>query len=183
MVVPGASSSPGLPAMVTNPRLVGCLNWRWLPRVRSRYQPSASINLIAYRTFTFEKRRQVAALRKGAWLPRSFYAPTPKAFASPRFAQSVISVNGADGIRDVEGKAARVAASSRGKLASFKSVVTSYTPEPQAAPACIGERTLTEDSEGNKVGVGFCNLFVIFVSFCSDLRLSKRQRSLSCQFV
>ena len=27
---------------------------------------------------------------------------------------------------------------------------TSYTPEPQAAPACIGERTLTEDSEGNK---------------------------------
>jgi hypothetical protein len=33
------------------------------------------------------------------------------------------SVNGADGIGDVEGKAARVAASSRGKLASFKSVV------------------------------------------------------------
>ncbi len=30
-------------------------------------------------------------------------------------AESVISVNGADGIRDVEGKAARVAASSRGK--------------------------------------------------------------------
>ena len=27
---------------------------------------------------------------------------------------------------------------------------TSYTPEPQAAPACIGERTLTEDNEGNK---------------------------------
>jgi hypothetical protein len=37
--------------------------------------------------------------------------------------RSVSSVNGADGIRDVEGKAARVAASSRGKLASFKSVV------------------------------------------------------------
>jgi len=47
----------------------------------------------------------------------------------------VLSVNGADGIRDVEGKAARVAASSRGKLASFKSVVTFCARAPQAAPA------------------------------------------------
>jgi hypothetical protein len=39
--------------------------------------------------------------------------------------QSVTSVNGADGIGDAEGKAARVAASSRGKLASFKSGVLS----------------------------------------------------------
>jgi hypothetical protein len=31
--VPGAKSSLGLPATVTRPGSLGCLNWRWLPRV------------------------------------------------------------------------------------------------------------------------------------------------------
>ncbi len=35
--VPGARSWPGLPEIVTSPRLLECLYWRWLPRVRSRY--------------------------------------------------------------------------------------------------------------------------------------------------
>ncbi len=39
--VPGAKSSLGLPGTVTRPAFVGCLNWRWLPRVATRYQPSA----------------------------------------------------------------------------------------------------------------------------------------------
>jgi hypothetical protein len=39
--VPGAKSSLGLPATVTRPGLLGCLNWRWLPRVDARYQPSS----------------------------------------------------------------------------------------------------------------------------------------------
>src|SRR5262245_3976406 len=50
--VPGAKSSDGLPAMVTRPGLVGCLYCRWLPRVATRAQPSASIRLMASRTFT-----------------------------------------------------------------------------------------------------------------------------------
>src|SRR5579859_1406395 len=49
--VPGARSSDGFPATVTRPDFVGCLNWRWLPRVATRYQPSCSINLIASLTF------------------------------------------------------------------------------------------------------------------------------------
>jgi hypothetical protein len=39
--VPGAKSSLGLPATVTRPGLLGCLNWRWLPRVDAGYQPSS----------------------------------------------------------------------------------------------------------------------------------------------
>jgi hypothetical protein len=31
--------------MVTSPRFDGCLYWRWLPRVRSRYHPSFSMSL------------------------------------------------------------------------------------------------------------------------------------------
>lgn len=49
--VPGARSWPGLPEIVTSPRLLECLYWRWLPRVRSRYQPSSSMSLMASRTF------------------------------------------------------------------------------------------------------------------------------------
>jgi hypothetical protein len=39
--VPDAKSSLGLPATVTRPGLVGCLNCRWLPRVACKYQPSS----------------------------------------------------------------------------------------------------------------------------------------------
>jgi hypothetical protein len=39
--VPGASSSLGFPETVTRPGFDGCLNWRWLPLVVARYQPSA----------------------------------------------------------------------------------------------------------------------------------------------
>src|SRR5207253_3836538 len=37
---PGGKSSLGLPGTVTRPRFVGCLNWRWLPRVATKNQPS-----------------------------------------------------------------------------------------------------------------------------------------------
>src|SRR5215471_3856740 len=47
-----AKSSDGLPAIVTRPGLLECLNWRWLPRVATKYQPSRSISRIASRTFT-----------------------------------------------------------------------------------------------------------------------------------
>ena len=50
--VPGAKSCDGLPAMVTRPGFLGCLYCRWLPRVATCSQPSASINSMASRTFT-----------------------------------------------------------------------------------------------------------------------------------
>src|ERR1700682_1726050 len=40
--VPGAKSSLGFPGTVTRPGLLGCLNWRWLPRVTAKYQPSSA---------------------------------------------------------------------------------------------------------------------------------------------
>jgi hypothetical protein len=49
--VPGANSSPSLPGTVTTPRLVGWLNCRWLPRVRTCLQPSASMSRMTSRTF------------------------------------------------------------------------------------------------------------------------------------
>jgi hypothetical protein len=49
--VPGANWSDGWPGTVTCPGLVGCLNCRWLPLVRSRYQPSSRRRLITSRTF------------------------------------------------------------------------------------------------------------------------------------
>ena len=49
--VPRASSSLGLPAIVTRPFLNGCLYCLWLPRVATKYHPSASIILIAFRNF------------------------------------------------------------------------------------------------------------------------------------
>jgi len=49
--VPGARSSLGFPAIVTTPFFLSCLYCRWLPRVRSRYQPSSSMSLIIARTF------------------------------------------------------------------------------------------------------------------------------------
>ena len=52
--------------------------------------------------------------------------------------QSMGFVNRADGIGEVEGKAARVAASSRGKLASFKSVVLSLLITVEACPLVLG---------------------------------------------
>src|SRR5262245_45608184 len=61
LTVPGAKSSDGLPTMVTRPGLVGCLYCRWLPRVATRAQPSASINLMASRTFTTLPRREQRA--------------------------------------------------------------------------------------------------------------------------
>ncbi len=45
--VPGGKSSPGFPGTVTRPGLSGCLNWRWLPLVRTSRHPSSSINCMA----------------------------------------------------------------------------------------------------------------------------------------
>ena len=46
--VPGAKSSLGFPGTVTRPGFDACLNWRWLPRVAARFQPSsASIRSIS----------------------------------------------------------------------------------------------------------------------------------------
>ena len=41
MRAPGAKSSLGFPGTVTRPGFAGCLNWRWLPRVATRNQPSS----------------------------------------------------------------------------------------------------------------------------------------------
>jgi hypothetical protein len=54
---PGGKSRLGLPAMVTRPGLVGCLYWRWLPRMATSTHPSVSMILMihaplaAYRPF------------------------------------------------------------------------------------------------------------------------------------
>jgi len=97
--VPGARSSLGFPAMVTTPFLWLCRYCRWLPRVRSRYHPSSSIILIIARTFT-------AADRDNS---------TP----SGQTRDLSKSVNGADGISEIEGKVARVCGEGVGKRPSF----------------------------------------------------------------
>src|SRR5579883_3185240 len=50
--VPGAKSSLGLPGTVTRPGLVRCLNWRWLPRLATKYHPSSASNRNMSDTFT-----------------------------------------------------------------------------------------------------------------------------------
>ncbi len=50
--VPGATSSPGLPATVTRPGFVACLNCRCDPRCRTTDQPSSSSCFTMSRTFT-----------------------------------------------------------------------------------------------------------------------------------
>jgi hypothetical protein len=50
--VPGATSSPGLPATVTRPGLLACLNCRCEPRCRTTDQPSSSSIFTTSRTFT-----------------------------------------------------------------------------------------------------------------------------------
>jgi hypothetical protein len=50
--VPGATSSPGLPATVTSPGLFACLNCRCEPRCRTTDQPSSSSILTTSRIFT-----------------------------------------------------------------------------------------------------------------------------------
>jgi hypothetical protein len=49
--VPGGKSWLGFPDTVTRPGFVGCLNWRWPLRARTRYQPSAFNNFRTCRTF------------------------------------------------------------------------------------------------------------------------------------
>ena len=58
----GARIFGGCPATVTRPGLVGCLNCRWLDRCRSRYQPSASMSLMASRTVTVATGAESVAL-------------------------------------------------------------------------------------------------------------------------
>ncbi len=49
--VPGGTSRPSLPATVTVPVFVGCLNWRWLPLVLASFHSSASNSFITSLTF------------------------------------------------------------------------------------------------------------------------------------
>ena len=58
--VPGARSSEGRPATVTNPGFVGCLNCWWLPVVRARYQPSTLSERSTSRTFIVRREREVS---------------------------------------------------------------------------------------------------------------------------
>ena len=46
-----ARSSPRCPGTVTNPRFDECLNCRWLPRIRTWYQPSVSSSRMTSLTF------------------------------------------------------------------------------------------------------------------------------------
>ena len=50
--VPGARSSLGFPGTVTRPILESCLNWRWLPFVATRRQPSSCSIRSTSPTFT-----------------------------------------------------------------------------------------------------------------------------------
>ena len=99
--------------MVTTPFLWLCRYCRWLPRVRSRYHPSSSIILIIARTFT-------AADRDNS---------TP----SGQTRDLSKSVNGADGISEIEGKVARVCGEGVGKRPSFKSVAKNAAGKVVAA--------------------------------------------------
>jgi hypothetical protein len=49
--VPRAISSRTFPETVTRPGFVSCLNWRWLPRIATKYHSSSFNLLIASRTF------------------------------------------------------------------------------------------------------------------------------------
>jgi len=46
------AQNEGLPGTVTLPGLIGWRYWRWLPRVVTCSQPSASMSLMIARTFT-----------------------------------------------------------------------------------------------------------------------------------
>src|SRR5216684_6028171 len=61
----GARSSLGFPATVTRPGLFGCLNWRWLPRVATRYHPSWFNIRRTSLTFT------QAEYQRGQWVAKS----------------------------------------------------------------------------------------------------------------
>jgi len=62
--VPGAASSPGLPATVTSPGLVVCLNCRCDPRCRTTDQPSSSSILTMSRIFTMRSTPRSACVRE-----------------------------------------------------------------------------------------------------------------------
>ena len=62
--VPGATSSPGLPATVTSPRLFVCLNCRCDPRCRTTDQPSSSSILTTSRIFTMRSTARSAGVRE-----------------------------------------------------------------------------------------------------------------------
>src|SRR5487761_115678 len=51
--VPGGTSRLGLPATVTVPGLLECLNCRWLPFVRTSFHPSRSSSCITSRNFMY----------------------------------------------------------------------------------------------------------------------------------
>src|SRR5262249_54566971 len=53
--VPGGTSTLNFPDTVTKPSFEGCLNWRWLPFVRTRYHPSPSNSLMTSFTFIIER--------------------------------------------------------------------------------------------------------------------------------
>jgi hypothetical protein len=62
--VPGATSSPGLPATVTSPGLVACLNCRCDPRCRTTDQPSSSSILTTSRIFTMRSTPRSLCVRE-----------------------------------------------------------------------------------------------------------------------
>ena len=73
--VPGAMSSAGLPATVTSPGLVACLNCRCDPRCRTTDQPSSSSILATSRIFTM---RSTSRLQYVCEQPAAHAArPTP----------------------------------------------------------------------------------------------------------
>ncbi len=63
--MPLANSADSFPAIVTRPGFLGCLNWRWLPRVRTRCQPSLASSARTSRTFIS------ASFERKAWQPLS----------------------------------------------------------------------------------------------------------------
>ena len=79
--VPGAKSSLGLPGTVTRPALVGCLNWRWLPRVVTRNQPSLSSIRSTSLTFMREEYFPTAMWSKTLKIPLLNVSDQPPVFS------------------------------------------------------------------------------------------------------
>ena len=88
--VPSGRSSPGFPAIVTVPGLLGCRYWRWLPLVRINDHPSCSTRRIASRTLGISSDRATHATLRcacGEQLPvadRQVPGRISRAAAGPR---------------------------------------------------------------------------------------------------
>ena len=84
--VPMASSSPRCPGTVTSPRFAECLNCRWLPRIRTWYQPSASSSRRTSLTFMGRAHLHYTPLHNDQAQPRTSRVAGWPSAGAPRYA-------------------------------------------------------------------------------------------------